>query len=128
MQAAIAEWEAKLPPRSGAGNTVQPLPDPKDKIEVQNLLHKAMLASDDHRSSEARQYLEKALQIDPTSPTAHRQLGELEFSTGDFSKAAVHLKRAAELRPRIPPLSSNWARPWRNPAIGPERGMRSNRV
>ncbi|MFY9661375.1 MAG: sulfatase-like hydrolase/transferase [Terriglobales bacterium] len=102
MQAAIAEWEAKLPPRSGAGNTVQPLPDPKDKIEVQNLLHNAMLASDDHRSSEARQYLEKALQIDPTSPTAHRQLGELEFSTGDFSKAAVHLKRAAELRPEDP--------------------------
>jgi len=45
-----------------------------------------MLASDDHRSSEARQYLEKALQIDPTSPTRNRQLGELEFSTGTSPK------------------------------------------
>ncbi len=49
-------------PRASAGES---LPDPKDKIEVQNLLHNAMLASDDNRLSDARQYLEKALQLDP---------------------------------------------------------------
>ena len=99
MQAEMAKWEAKLPPRSNSAKSEEALPDPKDKIEVQNLLHNAMLASDDNRSSDARRFLEKALQIDPASPTAFRQLGELELAAGDFSKASVHLKRACELRP-----------------------------
>jgi arylsulfatase A-like enzyme len=99
MQAEMAKWEAKLPPQSEASKAAKALHDPKDKIDVQNLLHRAMLAADDNRSSDARQFLEKALQIDPTSPTAFRQLGELELAAGDFSKAAVHLKRACELRP-----------------------------
>ena len=99
MQTEMARWKAKVPPPSNSGKPGETLPDPKDKVEVQNLLHNAMLAGDDNRSSDARQFLEKALQLDPTSPTALRQLGELEFAAGDFVKAAVHLKRACELRP-----------------------------
>ncbi len=99
LQAEMAKWKAKLPPPSNSGKAGETLPDPKDKIEVQNLLHNAMLAGDDNRSSDARHFLEKALQLDPTSPTALRQLGELELAAGDFAKAAVHLKRACELRP-----------------------------
>jgi choline-sulfatase len=99
MQAKMAKWKAKLPPSSNSAKPGEALPDPKDKVEVQNLLHNAMLASDDNRSSDARQFLEKALQLDPTSPSALRQLGELELAAGDFAKAAVHLKRACELRP-----------------------------
>jgi arylsulfatase A-like enzyme/Tfp pilus assembly protein PilF len=75
------------------------LPDPKDKIEEQNLLHTAMMAADDGRSADARDALEKVLQLDPKSPTALRQLGELELQAGDFAKAAEHLKRAREVRP-----------------------------
>jgi choline-sulfatase len=75
------------------------LPDPKDKIEEQNLLHTAMIASEDNRSGEARAALEKMLQLDPKSPTALRQLGELELQAGDYAKAAEHLKRAREIRP-----------------------------
>ena len=75
------------------------LPDPKDKIDEQNLLHTAMLASDDNRDADARSALEKVLQLDPKSPTALRQLGELEFNSGDYAKAADHLKRAREVRP-----------------------------
>ncbi|MFZ0799163.1 MAG: sulfatase-like hydrolase/transferase [Terriglobales bacterium] len=99
MQAEMAKWKAKLPPPSASAKPAETLPDPKDKIEVQNLLHNAMLASDDNRSSDARGFLEKALQLDPSSPTALRQLGELELAAGDFAKAAAHLKRACELRP-----------------------------
>jgi arylsulfatase A-like enzyme/Flp pilus assembly protein TadD len=99
MQAEMARWKSKLPPPSNSGKPGEALPDPKDKIEDQNLLHNAMLASDDNRSSDARQFLEKALQLDPTSPTALRQLGELELAAGDFAKAAVRLKRTCELRP-----------------------------
>ncbi len=102
MQAAMAEWKAKLPPASNSSKAGGTLPDPKDKIEVQNLLHNALLASDDNRSSDARQFLEKAVQLDPGSPAALLQLGDLEFAAGDFAKAAVHLKRACELRPDDP--------------------------
>jgi arylsulfatase A-like enzyme/Tfp pilus assembly protein PilF len=99
MQDEMAKWKAKLPEQASSGKHADNLPDPKDKVEVQNLLHNAMLAGDDNRSSDARQFLEKALQLDPSSPTAFRQLGELELAAGDFTKAAGHLKRACELRP-----------------------------
>ena len=75
------------------------LPDPKDKIEEQNLLHAAMMASDDTRTDEARRALEKVLQLDPKSPTALRQLGELELQAGEYKKAAEHLKQAREVHP-----------------------------
>jgi uncharacterized protein HemY len=67
-----------------------------------------MLASDDKRLSDARQFLEKALQLDPSSPTALRQLGELELAAGDFAKAAAHLKRACELRPYDSTAAFEW--------------------
>jgi choline-sulfatase len=98
LQAEMAKWKAKLPAAAGSQPTAN-LPDPKDKIEVQNLLHRSMLASDDGRTAESRQYLEKAVQLDPDSSTAFRQLGELELSAQDYAKAATHLKRAIQLRP-----------------------------
>src|SRR3989454_942871 len=127
FRAMLAELRAKMPPsqpsagavsqgtidelkalgylgRTDAGsssNVPEPslLPDPKDKIEEQNLLHTAMMASEDDRPADARGALEKVLQLDPKSPTALRQLGELELHAGDYSKAAEHLKRAREVRP-----------------------------
>jgi choline-sulfatase len=99
MQTEMSKWEAKLPPPSAAAKAEENLPDPKDKIEVQNLLHNAMLADDDNRQNDAREFLEKALQLDPNSPTALRQLGELELAAEDYAKAATHLKRATALRP-----------------------------
>jgi len=75
------------------------LPDPKDKIEEQNLLHTAMIASEDERPAEARSALEKVLQLDSKSPTALKQIGELELKAGEYAKAAAHLKTAREIRP-----------------------------
>jgi arylsulfatase A-like enzyme/Tfp pilus assembly protein PilF len=84
-----------------ATNVPEPslLPDPKDKIEEQNLLHSAMMASEDDRDGEARESFEKVLELDPKSPTALLQLGELELKAGDYIKAAQHLKDALEVRP-----------------------------
>src|SRR5579864_58735 len=75
------------------------LADPKDKIEEQNLLHRAMLASDDSRVADARHAFEQVLALDPKSPTALRQLGELELQAGEYAKAAEHLKAAMQVRP-----------------------------
>jgi arylsulfatase A-like enzyme/Flp pilus assembly protein TadD len=84
-----------------ATNVPEPslLPDPKDKIEEQNLLHLAMIASEDDRAAEARKSLEKVLQLDPKSPTALKQLGELELRAGEYAQSAQHLKAALEVRP-----------------------------
>ena len=95
LRTEMAKWTAQLP----AANLPKNLPDPKDKVEVQNLLHRAMLASDDNRSQDARGYLGKAIELDPSSPTALRQLGELELAAGEYKNAATHLKRASEIRP-----------------------------
>jgi choline-sulfatase len=84
-----------------ATNVPEPslLPDPKDRIEEQNLLHAAMIASEDNRPDEARRALEKVLEFNPKSLTALRDLGELELKAGEYAKAAQHLKGAMEARP-----------------------------
>lgn len=87
---------------TGATDVPQPslLPDPKDKIEEQNLIHKAMLASDDGRVEEARRELAQVIAEDPNSVVALQQLGELEYSAGQYAEAARHLKQARALSPK----------------------------
>jgi arylsulfatase A-like enzyme/Flp pilus assembly protein TadD len=84
-----------------ATNVPEPslLPDPKDKIEEQNLLHTVMMAAEEGRSSEARLGLERVLELDPKSQAALLHLGELELHAGKYGKASEYLKRARELRP-----------------------------
>ena len=94
----LTEIRAQEAPQNEAASAMS-LPDPKDKIEQQNLLHIAMMASDDDRPGDARKALEKVLTLDPRSPTALRQLGELELQAGDYAQASQHLKMAVEVRP-----------------------------
>jgi predicted Zn-dependent protease len=75
------------------------LPDPKDRIEQQNLLHFAMMSSEDDHEVEARKALERVLEMDPDSAAALQQLGELELRAREYSKAAENLKRASKMRP-----------------------------
>ncbi len=75
------------------------LPDPKDKIEEQNLLHTAMMASEDGETDKARAALEKVLQLDERSVLALSQLGRLEMSSGNYAKAAGYLRRAHAAHP-----------------------------
>ena len=75
------------------------LPDPKDKIEEQNLLHTAMMASEEGKADKARTALEKVLQLDERSGLALSQLGRLELSSGNYPKAAGYLRRAHDARP-----------------------------
>lgn len=75
------------------------LPDPKDKIEEQNLLHVAMMASEDGRTVGARTALEKLLRLDNRSEVALLQLGRLEMESKNYAEAARYLRRASELRP-----------------------------
>ena len=92
-----AELEAKIPSVTSA--TDVSLPDPKDKIEEQNLFHAAMQAQGDDRPDQARQALDAVLKLDPKSSMALQQLGELDLQAGDYAAAVVYLKKAHDLRP-----------------------------
>ena len=58
-----------------------------------------MLLIDQGRSPDAQLLLQKVLQLDPDSPAALRQLGELEFNSGEYQKAAGHLEGARKAHP-----------------------------
>ncbi|HXM93007.1 MAG TPA: sulfatase-like hydrolase/transferase [Candidatus Dormibacteraeota bacterium] len=74
------------------------LPDPKDKIAQQNLLHAAMLAQDDARTTEARALFLKVLEQDSKSPAALTQLGQLELTARNYAQAADYFARARQVR------------------------------
>jgi arylsulfatase A-like enzyme len=82
-------------------NVIEPslLPDPKDKIEEQNLLHRAMMATEEGLSAPAREALAQLLRLNPESVPALRQWSELELQAGEFSRAAGHLRSAFALEP-----------------------------
>jgi len=86
------------------------LPDPKDKIEEQNLLHIAMMASEDGDAAKARAALEKLLQLDDRSASALSQLGRLELDAKDYAKAGEYLRRAHEARPDDANVALDYAR------------------
>jgi predicted Zn-dependent protease len=75
------------------------LPDPKDKIEQQNLLHTATMASEEGEREKARAALEKVLQLDESSALALTQLGRIEMASGNYAKAAGYLRRVHVARP-----------------------------
>ena len=75
------------------------LPDAKDKIEEQNLLHSAMMSADQGHAQDARLLLMKVLQLNPDSSAALRQLGELEFKAGDYRSAADHFHSVRKAHP-----------------------------
>lgn len=86
------------------------LPDPKDKIEQQNLLHIATMAAEDGQPTKARTALEKLLQLDNRSTIALSQLGRLEIQSGNYAKAANYLRRAREMRPDDSVVAFDYAR------------------
>ncbi len=86
-------------PGTTGSNTLSELPDPKDKIEEQNLLHSAVMLAEEGRAPDARLLLEKVLRLDADSPAALQQLGELEFKAGEYRQAADHLDRARKAHP-----------------------------
>jgi arylsulfatase A-like enzyme/Tfp pilus assembly protein PilF len=81
------------------------LPDAKDKIEEQNLLHSAMMSADQGHAQNARLLLMKVLQLNPDSSAALRQLGELEFKAGEYRSAADHFHSVQKAHPDDAPAA-----------------------
>lgn len=76
------------------------LPDPKDKIEEQNLLHAAMIAEEAGQPTAAEQALDKVLQLDPGSLPALEQRGTLELRGQNLPRAFDDLSRAHQASPQ----------------------------
>jgi arylsulfatase A-like enzyme/cytochrome c-type biogenesis protein CcmH/NrfG len=85
------------------------LPDPKDKIEEQNLLHNAMMSSEDGHLPQARAALKKLLEIDSISVAALSQLARLEMTSGNAAEAFGYLQQAYRLRPQDPIIALEYS-------------------
>jgi choline-sulfatase len=73
--------------------------DPKDKVDVANTLHDAILAVEEGQFAKAQPLLEHVIKDDPQIYTAQYQLG-LAYSKAKLFKDAIpHLQAAAAIQP-----------------------------
>jgi arylsulfatase A-like enzyme/Tfp pilus assembly protein PilF len=73
--------------------------DPKEKIEIANVLHFSMLDVEDGRYADALPKLEKVLKLQPEMPVAQLQLGIALAKVKRYQEAIPALKKSIELRP-----------------------------
>jgi choline-sulfatase len=75
--------------------------DPKDKVEVVNLLHRAEMFKEELRFAEAVPLLEQVIALEPNLPIAYLQLGTALGSLKSYEKALPILRKAVEMRPDL---------------------------
>ena len=73
--------------------------DPKDKIQIGNLIHRTYLLIEDQRYQEAVPLLQQLIAKEPNTPLAYAQLGQCFVSLKDYPQAVPVLRKAVELRP-----------------------------
>jgi choline-sulfatase len=75
--------------------------DPKDKVEVVNLLHRAEMFKEDMHFAEAVPLLERVIALEPNLPITYLQLGTALSSLKNYEKAVPVLRKAVEMRPDL---------------------------
>jgi arylsulfatase A-like enzyme/Flp pilus assembly protein TadD len=85
---------------SGDESGKQRGPDPKDKIEVANLVHHALLDVDDERYQEAIPMLQRVLQTEPNLAVVQQAMGRSLNGVEKYSEAIPYLQRAVEQNPQ----------------------------
>ena len=88
---------------SPAGKTQDPLQgaDPKDKIEISNILHEGMIAVEDGRYNEAIPMLQRVLADSPNISAAQLQFGIALARVKRYQEAIPALRKALELFPDV---------------------------
>jgi arylsulfatase A-like enzyme/Flp pilus assembly protein TadD len=87
---------------SGGGNLTTPasaLPDPKDRIQVYELISDAIAESQHGEYQKSSDKLTDVLKTEPASVPVHYLLGLNHYRLGEFSKAAAEFQRVLELSP-----------------------------
>ena len=115
LQAEMEKWKAKLPPAPAGAPQTANLPDPKDKVEVQNLLHNSMLASDDGRTRRLAQVSreggpDRSHLRDRTASTRGIRTSGPGLSQSRRAPEASHRTAARRLDRRL----RGWASPGKN--------------
>ncbi|HXM11975.1 MAG TPA: sulfatase-like hydrolase/transferase [Terriglobales bacterium] len=82
----------------GSGADQAAAVDPKDKIEIADLIHRAFLLADDHRDQEAIPLLQQLIAKDPDAPFAYALLGQCFLSLKQYSQAVPLLRKAVYMR------------------------------
>jgi arylsulfatase A-like enzyme/Tfp pilus assembly protein PilF len=75
--------------------------DPKDKVEVVNLLHRAEMFKEDMHFAKAVPLLEQVIALEPNLPITYLQLGTALTSLKNYEKAVPILRKAVEMRPDL---------------------------
>ena len=75
--------------------------DPKDKVEVVNLLHRAEMFKEEMHFAEAVPLLEQVIALEPNLPITYLQLGTALTSLKEYEKAVPILRKAVEMRPDL---------------------------
>jgi arylsulfatase A-like enzyme/Flp pilus assembly protein TadD len=73
--------------------------DPKNKVQISNLLHDAMFDVEDARYEEALPLLDKVLADAPDMPVANMQYGMAQARLRNYGKAIGPLQKAVKLQP-----------------------------
>jgi choline-sulfatase len=75
--------------------------DPKQKVDVVNLLHHAEMAREDNRFAEAVPLLEQVIALEPNLPITYLQLGTSLTALKEYDKAVPILRKAVDMRPDL---------------------------
>jgi tetratricopeptide (TPR) repeat protein len=73
--------------------------DPKDKIEIANTLHQALIDTENDDYKAAIPKLEKVIQQEPNTHAAYLELGRAWIHEKQFEKALPMLQKAVEIAP-----------------------------
>ena len=87
---------------SGGGSptiTDRALPDPKDRIQVYELISDAIAESQHGDYPESTEKFNQALKSDPDSVPVHYLLGLNYYRMREFPKSVEHLQRVMQLSP-----------------------------
>jgi arylsulfatase A-like enzyme/Flp pilus assembly protein TadD len=74
--------------------------DPKDRIEVANLLHHALLEVDDEDYQAAIPQLKRVVEVEPRLALANQELGRALNGVEKYAEAMPWLQKAVELNPQ----------------------------
>jgi arylsulfatase A-like enzyme/Tfp pilus assembly protein PilF len=73
--------------------------DPKDKIEVANLLHQALVDAEEERYDDAIAPLQQVLKAEPDAALAYLELGRVWVHLKEYQRALSVLRKGVEMMP-----------------------------
>ena len=107
----------RLPPRSNSGTRFN-----RTKSLAKARLEFARSLATEGEAREAAGHYLRLVEQNPDDGVAHLELARLAIGFGDFQMASTHVRRAFELRPRIPGRKSSWRRSFPGRRCGTRRG------